>query len=131
MNSEARNDAASNPDVLQNSTHDIAPAFLMGNASAEAKREFTKLSALSAATDFLGSIVFSYAAAHPDDSRIPEALHYLVRSGHYGCADVNTWKITRNAFRMLHLRYPDSDWTKRTPTWFKSESDFRHDTPAK
>jgi hypothetical protein len=131
MELEARNDAASTPNVLQNSTHDIAPAFLTGNASAEAQREFTKLSTMSAATDFLASIVFSYAAAHPDDPRIPEALHNLVRSGHYGCADVNTWKVTRKAFRMLHLRYPASDWTKRTPTWFKNDSDFRRDTPAK
>jgi hypothetical protein len=103
-------------DILQRSTSRVPPPFLSGDSAAEARRELARLGALSAATDFLGSVVFQYAASHRGDSRIPEALHYLVRSGHYGCADVNTWKTTRAAFRMLHLRYPRSNWTGRTPT---------------
>ena len=109
--------------TLQDSTGNIAPAFLTTEALAQAKREQIQLGKLGAATDFLSSIVFAYAASHPDDARIPEALHNLVRSGHYGCADTNTWKATRAAFRTLHLQYPASDWTKRTPTWFKNEPD--------
>ncbi len=109
----------------------VGPEFLDGDASAEAKREFAKLGALSSATDFLGSIVLQYAESHRQDPRIPEALHDLVRSGHYGCADVDTWKTTRAAFRMLHLRYPQSDWAKRTPTWFRNNFDIRREVESR
>ncbi len=119
------------PNILQDSTNHITPEFLSGDIAAEAKREFAKLGNMSAATDFLAGIVFHYAKAHPDDTRIPEALHNLVRSGHYGCADVNTWKTTREAFRMLHLRYPANEWTKRTPTWFKNNFDIRRELKAR
>jgi hypothetical protein len=110
--------------VLQRSTDDVTPDFLAGSAAVESKKEFARLGTLSAATDFLGGIVFQFADSHPDDARIPEALHNLVRSGHFGCADVDTWKTVRSAFRLLHLRYPQSAWTKRTPTWLKNESAF-------
>jgi hypothetical protein len=120
LDSRATNDDWATPSVLQDSTSAIAPAFLAGDPSAQARRELAQLGKLGAATDFLWSIVLSYAGQHPNDPRLPEALHNLVRSGHYGCTDANTWKSTRAAFRMLHLRYPASDWTKRTPTWFKN-----------
>ena len=70
-------------------------------------------------------MVFRYAESHRGDERVPEALYWLVRAGHYGCVDVNSWKVTRAAFQMLHLRYPASSWTKRTPTWFQREDDIR------
>ena len=66
-------------------------AFLDGGAEAEA-------------ANFLGGIVFEYARAHGDDASVPEALYWLVRAGHYGCADPETWKTTRAAFRLLHRR---------------------------
>jgi len=85
------------------------------------------LGTLSAATDFLGSIVFRFAASNRRDARIPEALYWLVRAGHYGCVDVNSWKTTRDAFRMLQLRYRGTSWAKRTPTWFKNDYDIRQE----
>lgn len=121
----------STPNVLEDSAAGIAPAFLMGDASTAAGREFAELSKLGAATDFLASIVFPYADSHREDPRVPEALHDLVRSGHYGCSSANTWKAARDAFRLLHLRYPASDWTRRTPTWVKNDADVREDGSAK
>ncbi|HTB17412.1 MAG TPA: hypothetical protein VK708_04815 [Bryobacteraceae bacterium] len=121
-------DGAQTNALLHNSTAKTRPAFLSPEANSEATRELVRLGKLGAATDFLSTLVFSYAKTHSDDSRIPEALHNLVRAGHYGCADTNTWKATREAFRMLHQRYPASEWTKRTPTWFKNDSDFQPDT---
>jgi len=115
------------PNLLLSSASDVAPDFVAANSSGEANTEFKKLGALSAATDFLGAIVVQYADSHRDDSRVPEALHNVVRSGRFGCADVNTWKTTQAAFRMLHLRYPRSEWTKRTPTWFKNDFDIRQE----
>ena len=90
-----------------------------------------RLVKLSAATDFLGGIVLSFAKSHPDDPRVPEALSGIVRAGRYGCADVNTWKTTRSAFQVLQLKYPKNDWAKRTPTWFKSEQDIRAELKAR
>jgi len=112
------------PNLLQKSVASI-PDFLSGAAAGDAKREMDRLAKLGAATDFLGGVVFPYAESHRDDARVPEALYWLVRAGHYGCVDVNSWKVTRAAFQMLHLRYPASSWTKRTPTWVKREDDIR------
>jgi hypothetical protein len=94
-----------------------------------------KLGKLGAATDFLSTIVLQFADSHRDsqrkDPRIPEALYWLVRAGHFGCTDTNTWKATRAAFRLLHLRYAETSWAKRTPTWFKSYFDIREEFKAR
>ncbi|MFN7996343.1 MAG: hypothetical protein U0Q18_22215 [Bryobacteraceae bacterium] len=119
------------PNLLQRSAADDMPEFLGGNASTEATQEMDKLGKLSAATDFLGGIVLFYAKAHPGDTRIPEALYWPVRAGHYGCADTNTWKTTREAFRVLQLRYPKTSWAKRTPTWFRNDFDIRQEINAR
>jgi hypothetical protein len=115
------------PNLLQKSAATVTPEFLAGNTSVESKREMDTLETLGAATDFLGGIVLPFAQSHPDDSRVPEALYWVVRAGHYGCADVNTWKTTRAAFRVLHLRYPKTSWAIRTPTWFKNDFDIRRE----
>ncbi len=124
-------DYSHTPNLLLSSASDVTPDFLAADSSGEASAEFKKLGALSAATDFLGGIVVQYADSHRDDSRVPEALHNVVRSGHFGCTDVNTWKTTRTAFRMLHLRYPRSEWAKRTPTWFKNDFDIRQEMKSR
>jgi hypothetical protein len=107
------------PNLLQKSAADVSQEFLPGDASAEADREMQTLKKLGGGEDFLGHIVLRYAHLRPDDARIPEALHWVVRAGRSGCSDVNTWKATRAAFRLLHLRYGKTGWAKRTPTWFK------------
>jgi hypothetical protein len=119
------------PNLLQKSAAAVTPEFLAGNTSLESKREMDTLETLGAATDFLGGIVLPFAQTHPDDSRVPEALYWVVRAGHYGCADVNTWKTTRAAFRVLHLRYPKTSWAIRTPTWFKNDFDIRQKIKAR
>lgn len=119
------------PNLLETSTANITPDFLAGGPYDEARRELAKLGTLGAATDFLGSIVRPYAKSHPGDPRVPEALYWLVRAGHYGCADVNSWKTTRAAFQTLQLRYPQSTWAKRTPVWIKNDFDIRQDIKAR
>lgn len=115
------------PAPLHEAAAGIAPEFLGGSAAADAKREMDRLERLGAATDFLAGIVFPYAKTHPGDARIPEALYWLVRAGHYGCADVNTWKSTRAAFELLQLSYPKTTWARRTPTWFKNDYVIRQE----
>ena len=107
--------------VLQTATRSIEPDFV-GDQRAEAQREWTKLKQSGAAADYLGKIVLEYARSNPGDIRVPEALHTIVRTGHYGCSDVDTWKVSRDAFRLLHSRYPNNEWAKRTPYWFKEWS---------
>jgi hypothetical protein len=94
------------------------PEFLNGQTAADASDELAKLNASGPATNFLGRIVLSYAESHPNDPRVPEALHDLVLAGRLGCADADTWKTSRAAFRELQTRYPASSWTKRTPYWY-------------
>jgi hypothetical protein len=102
------------------------PDFLQGESSKESGQELERLDKLSAATDFLGKIVLDHAKVNPADARLPEALYWLVRAGHYGCADINTWKVTRDAFRLLQQRYAKTTWAKKT-TWFKNDYDIRRE----
>ena len=63
----------------------------------------------------LGRMVLAWAAAHADDPRVPEALHQVVRATRFWCTDAETTRVSRDAFRALHVRYPQSEWTKKTP----------------
>lgn len=119
------------PNILQEASASQTPDFLLGTTGAETKAEMDRLDKLSAATDFFGSVVLPFAKAHPDDTRVPEALYWIVRAGHFGCADVNTWKTTRSAFQVLQLTYPKTKWAKQTPTWYKNEQDIRAEIKAR
>lgn len=92
-------------------------AFLSPEDRSAAAEEFTRLSSQGNGTEYLGSVVLAYARQNPSDSRIPEALHLVVRSGRVGCTDMNSWRTTRAAFRLLHRSYPRSPWSQRTPIW--------------
>ena len=53
------------------------------------------------------------------DTELPETLHRAVQATRIGCRspdDNAAW--SKAAFALLHRRYPNSDWTKRTPYWF-------------
>jgi len=49
---------------------------------------------------------------------VPEALYLAVRSTRYGCTDKETGRLSKTAFELLHSRYPDSEWAKKTKFWF-------------
>ncbi len=70
---------------------------------------------LGPAPNALGRIVLAWTAAHADDPRVPEALHQVVRATRFWCTDAETTRVSRDAFRALHARYPQSEWTKKTP----------------
>ncbi len=75
---------------------------------------------------FLGEVVLAFARAHPDDPRVPEALHLVVRATRYGCGHAYgeaeeitpNGRVSKAAFELLHRRYPQSEWTAQTPYWF-------------
>ncbi len=99
---------------------DLPPALSwLTPAEREAgEREWRKLSAIGAAPLYFAPAVLDWAKAHPDDSRVPEALHYFVRSTRFGCGDNSIGPYSRKAFDLLHRKYPKSEWTKKTPYWF-------------
>jgi TolA-binding protein len=68
--------------------------------------------------NYLCSQVLAWTRAHPDDPRVPEALHLAVKSTRFGLTDDKTSDFSRRAFRLLHSRYPKSEWAAKTKYWF-------------
>lgn len=110
------------------------PVFLSAEDKSAARNEVTALSALPSAPRWLGQLAVEWAIAHPDDPRVPESLHDVVRAWRYGCTEPSQAGTTETtsgtsaqkekpnysklAFQLLHSRYPDNPWTKKTPDWF-------------
>jgi hypothetical protein len=63
---------------------------------------------------FLTSQAIAWARLHPSDPRVPEALHLAVRATHFGPSNDNS----KEAFDLLHRRYPKSEWTAQTKYWY-------------
>jgi hypothetical protein len=59
--------------------------------------------------------VLAWAKAHPDDPRLAEALHRVVRATRSGCTTEGSGDVSREAFTRLHKLFPRSEWAKRTP----------------
>ncbi len=96
-----------------------SPGFLTSAERAALGKEWTTLRSLPSAPSWLARQTLDWAKAHPEDPRVPEALHFVVRATRYGCNDADSASYSREAFRLLHSRYPQSEWTKKTPYWFK------------
>jgi hypothetical protein len=95
------------------------PIFLTQAERAEASREHAALLALGAAPNYLSRQVIQWGMKNADDPRVPEALHLAVKTTRYGCTDKETGRWSKAAYDLLHKRYPNSVWAKRTPYWFK------------
>jgi len=94
------------------------PGFLRNEEKSSAEEEWAALVALPSAPRWLGKLAIAWANAHPDDHRVPEALHLVVRAWRYGCTESTGENYSKQAFEFLHKHYPDSEWTKKTPYWF-------------
>ena len=68
---------------------------------------------------YLARQTVDWARKHPDDLRLPEALHRAVQASRYRCTDASTGKYSKQAFDLLHEQYPKSKWTARTKYWYK------------
>ena len=82
------------------------------------EKEWNDLVQKEAAAVWLGNQTLSYARKHPEDPRVPEALHLVVRATRYACGYADDGNISKSAFMLLHKKYPNSEWTKKTPYWF-------------
>lgn len=92
----------------------------LGAASPENLDARNRLAELPTAPIWLGRKVIAYADAHPDDPRVPEALHLVVRTTRHGCkwGTESFAEVSKSAFQRLHQRYPNSPWAEKTPYWF-------------
>ncbi len=96
-----------------------APFLNEGQKSAFEK-EWRVLSAAPGAPVWLSRQAVEWAAANPGDPRSPEALHLAVRATRYGCGNGmgNYGAASKAAFDLLHKRWPNSEWAKKTRYWF-------------
>jgi len=67
--------------------------------------------------NYLCANAIEWARAHPEDPRVPQALHLAVEATHYGPAEKSS-AYSKQAFDILHRRYPASEWTKKTKYWY-------------
>jgi hypothetical protein len=95
-----------------------SPAWLSAADKTAGATEWESLAKLGAAPTYFGREVIAWAKAAPDDPRIPEALHLVVRATRYGCGDDKTSSYSKQAFQLLHAKYPKSEWTKKTPYFY-------------
>jgi tetratricopeptide (TPR) repeat protein len=93
--------------------------FLSAAEKTSTQREWETLQALGAAPNYIAQQVIQWANRTPADPRLPEALHLAVTSTRYGCTDDQTGRWSKAAFDVLHRKYPNTPWAKKTPYWFK------------
>jgi hypothetical protein len=94
------------------------PAFLPAADAETARKQLQSLSAVASFSTHVGREALTFARSHPEDPRVPEALHRVVTASRYRCGDDQTGTVSRAAFNLLHRKYPKSEWTNRTKYWF-------------
>ena len=95
-----------------------APKFLSAEQIRLADAELARIMKIAAAPNYLGEHVIEWAQKHPADPRAAEALHLTVKATRFGCTDQRSGGISRAAFELLHRRFPQSEWTRKTPYWY-------------
>ncbi|HKQ09216.1 MAG TPA: hypothetical protein VJ464_29100 [Blastocatellia bacterium] len=108
-----------NPSIKQAAKTSPAPLFLTAAQKTAASAEWKRLAALGTAPNYLCAQAIKWANLKPDDPRAPEALHLAVRSTRYGCANDQTGAMSKQAYDLLHRKYPKSEWAQKTKYWFK------------
>jgi len=73
-----------------------------------------------AAPNYIAQQVIQWANRTPDDPRVPEALHLAVTTTRFGCTDENTGRASKAAYDLLHRKYPNTPWAKKTKYWFNN-----------
>lgn len=96
----------------------VYPNFLTEAEKNAAIREHKQLLALGNSATMLARRAVEFANQNPKHPQTPEILHLAVRSTRYGCTDDATKIYSKQAFDILHKRYRNSPWTKKTPYWF-------------
>jgi hypothetical protein len=96
-----------------------SPLFLDASQRQAAAKEWATLKSLGAMPNYLSKQVIQWATKSRADKRVPEALHLAVDSTRWGCTDTETGRWSKAAFDLLHRKYPNTTWAKKTKYWFK------------
>jgi hypothetical protein len=96
-----------------------SPLFLNEAQRQTGAKEWKTLSTFGATPNYLSKQVIQWVTKNPSDKRAPEALHLAVNSTRYGCTDKDTGRWSKAAFDLLHRKYPNTTWAKKTKYWFK------------
>ena len=97
----------------------VSPDFLPKDQRAAGEAEWRKLiDRAGNAVNYLCAGAIAWARSHPQDPRVPQALHQAVEATHYGPADKASSAFSRQAFELLHRRYANSPWTAKTKYWY-------------
>ncbi len=93
-------------------------AFLSKEDQQQGTKQYAGLKAIGTAPNYLAQKVLTLAKGSPQDERIPELLHIVVSATRYGCTNDTTTGFSKQAFQVLHSKYPSNPWTKKTKYWF-------------
>jgi len=96
-----------------------SPRFLTPELLSNGMKQFQTISAFGSAPNYLCQQVINWATKNPADARVAEALHLAVTTTRHGCTDANSGRWSKAAFDLLHRKYGDTSWAKKTPYWFK------------
>ncbi|MBY0357532.1 MAG: hypothetical protein K2W82_05975 [Candidatus Obscuribacterales bacterium] len=94
------------------------PLFLTAAQKAQTAKELAKLGTTSGAPNYFCKTVLAFAKTKPNDERLPQALHFAVKSTRYGMTDEGTNTLSKQCFQLLHSRFKTSPWAKKTPYWY-------------
>jgi hypothetical protein len=96
-----------------------SPLFLSEAQRQAGAKEWDRLKSLGAMPNYLSKQVIQWATKNPTDKRVPEALHLAVNATRHGCTDKETGRWSKAAFDLLHRKYLNTTWAKKTKYWFK------------
>jgi len=96
----------------------LAQRILTAEERGRAERERAQITQAGPGANYLCQQTIAWAKSHPQDERLPEALHLCVQATRYGYTDDATTRWSRQAFSILHSRYGDTPWAKRTKYWY-------------
>jgi hypothetical protein len=96
----------------------LAPTLFTQAERAQAERERAEITHAGPGANFVCAQTLAWARSHPNDPRLPEALHLCVQATRYGYTDEATSSWSRQAFTLLHRRFPATDWAKKTKYWY-------------
>lgn len=92
------------------------PAFLQNADKSTAEEEQAALVAAHSAPRWMGKQAVEWAKAHPDDARVPEALHLsCVRAWRYGCTESSGESTPRQPSTCSTNAIPPASGRKRRP----------------
>jgi hypothetical protein len=76
------------------------------------------LGAIPTATTYVGRDVLDWVKSNPSDKELPWLLYVTVQSTRGGCLDAGNGALSKEAFTVLHKRFPRSAWTANTPVYY-------------